>query len=88
MATIVEGQKEWSAIIRCAHPSFGSPHRVDGCFALIQITLADIKHTRDYEGDISFWVECPSCGQRLYPEWQVGRPPLANSLTVNARRTS
>ncbi len=78
MAKIVEGKKEWSAVIRCAHPvsGFAGPHRVDGCFALIEITLDDIKGHRDCEGDWTFHVICPACGQKLYPEWQIGSGPL------------
>jgi len=77
MAKVVNGNEAWSAVIRCAHPTgFHSLHRVDGCFAQIEITLADIHGSRDYEGDWSFWVDCPACGQRLYPEWQIGSGPL------------
>jgi hypothetical protein len=81
MAKIIEGAEKWSAVIRCAHPVYGGRlNRVDGCFSLIEITLEDIKHSRDFEGDISYWVECPSCSQKLYPEWQIGRAALENSL--------
>jgi|GEM_PF-3551255 len=84
MATVVEGQPEWSAVIRCAHPTCGCGlNRVDGCFALIAITPRDIKHSRDFEGGITFWVDCPACGQHLYPAWQVGKGPLENSLKIN-----
>jgi len=87
MATIVHGNKEWSAVIRCAHPVCGGGlYRVDGCFALIEITLDDIKSSVDYEGDRSYWVVCPSCGQTLYPEWQIGNGPLENSLKHNENK--
>ena len=87
MARILEGNKEWSAAIRCASAVCGGRlNRVDGCFALIEITLGDIKHSTDYEGDTSFWVVCPSCGQKLYPEWQIGKGPLEASLNLSRNR--
>ncbi len=86
MARIIEGNKEWSATIRCAHPVCGALNRVDGCFALIEIGLHDIKHITDYEGDTSFWVICPACGQKLYPEWQIGRGPLNVILSRSQNR--
>lgn len=77
MAQIVAGEKKWAAVIRCAHPVCGyGLNRVDGCFAMIQIGLDDIQASKDYEGDWSFWVKCPSCGQTLYPKWQIGDGPL------------
>ncbi|HBP00065.1 MAG: hypothetical protein UU48_C0003G0013 [Candidatus Uhrbacteria bacterium GW2011_GWF2_41_16] len=86
MATVIEGPQEWSTVIRCAHPVCGfGLHRVEGCFSLIRITLADIKHSTDYEGDTTFWVDCPCCGQRLYPEWQIGKGPLNNSMKINRK---
>ncbi|NQV90792.1 hypothetical protein HQ487_05325 [Candidatus Uhrbacteria bacterium] len=77
MAKIVAGEKKWSVTIRCAHPVCGmGVNRVDGCFALIEIELEDIDHSTDWEGDTTFWVICPSCGQKLYPKWQIGDGPL------------
>ena len=77
MATIVEGNRTWSAVIRCADPVCGMGlNRVDGCFSLIEITLGDIQHRTDSDGDTYFWVICPSCGQKLYPKWQIGDGPL------------
>ena len=87
MAKVIEGNKEWSATIRCAHPVCGGRlNRVDGCFALIEIGLEDIKHSTDYDGDTSFWVHCPSCGQQLYPEWQIGSGPLNVVLSKPKKR--
>jgi len=77
MARVVEGSEKWKAHIRCAHPVCGGRlYRVDGCFSVIEITLDDIQGRRDSDGDWSFWVMCPSCGQMLYPEWQIGSGPL------------
>ncbi len=88
MAKIVEGQSEWSAKIRCAQSVYGGG-RVDGCFAPIEIGLDDIESSRDYEGDWSFWVICPSCGQKLYPRWQIGDGPLeVVKSRCNQRRQS
>lgn len=89
MATIVEGLVTWKARIRCAHPSFGGRlNRVDGCFALIEITLDDLKGHRDSDGDWTVWTECPGCGQRLYPEWQIGSGPIevAKERILNAKK--
>ena len=83
MAKIVEGPSEWSAVIRCAHPVCSGLYRVDGCFAQIEIGLDDIHAHCDGDGDWSFWVFCPSCGQKLYPEWQIGKGPLE---VVKSRR--
>ena len=77
MAKVVQGKESWSAVICCAHPTgFFGLHRVDGCFAEIEITLNDFHGSRDWEGDWSLWVNCPACGQKLYPEWQIGKGPL------------
>lgn len=77
MATIVEGQNKWTARIRCAHPVTGARlNRVDGCFSLIEITIEDLEGFRDCEGDWTVWTVCPGCGQRLYPEWQIGNGPI------------
>ncbi len=91
MAKIVQGEQKWSAVIRCAHPVCGiGLNRVDGCFSLIRIELKDIQHSTDWEGDTTFWVDCPACGQKLYPEWQIGNGPLNVILSKenNARRTA
>lgn len=82
MAKIVQGNKEWSAVIRCAQSVYNQA-RVDGCFAQIEIGLNDIQASCDCEGDWSFWVICPACGQKLYPEWQIGKGPLE---VVKSRR--
>jgi len=77
VAKVVEGSDKWSATIRCAHPVCGiGLHRVDGCFARIEITHDDIHARKDWEGDWSFWVICPACGQKLYPKWQIGSGPF------------
>lgn len=76
MAKVVQGQSKWSAVIRCAHPVTFGLYRVDGCFSLIEITLDDIQSHRDWEGDWTHWVDCPSCGQKLYVRWQIGDGPL------------
>ena len=74
MATIVAGSTEWSATIRCAHPTAGAGlYRVDGCFSLIKIDLQDIAIKDDGDGYSWMEVACPACGQRLLPEWQIGR---------------
>lgn len=76
MAKIVSKERPWKAVIRCAHPVCYGLYRVDGCFALFEIGLEDIDGSRDWEGDWTFWVTCPNCGQKLYPEWQIGDRPL------------
>lgn len=90
MARLVQGNTSWSAVIRCAHPVCCGLNRVDGCFALIEITLSDIRHRTDFEGDTTFWVDCPACGQKLYPEWQICNGPLNTILSKeeNLRRSS
>lgn len=76
MAKVVDDDdKPWSARIRCAHPVFGRPHRVDGCFCVIEITQQDLNVHYDGE-DYSCSVTCPKCGQQLYPEWQIGPGPI------------
>lgn len=76
MAEIVEGPQEWSAVIRCAVPRCYGTFRVDGCFAQIRITLDDLKVSRDWEGDVSCTTECPSCGTKIHPKWQIGDGPI------------
>lgn len=89
MAKVISAEHEgWSARIRCAHPVCGyGTYRVDGCFAVIEITLEDIKSSVDYEGDWTFWVKCPNCGQTLHPKWQIGDGPL-QLVIERKRRTS
>ena len=80
MAKILEGKAPapWTAKVRCAHPAcayFGGLNRVDGCFAVIEITLDDIVMREDCDGQWHYSMSCPSCGQLLYPEWQIGITP-------------
>jgi len=86
MSRIVEGKEKWSAVIRCAHPVMGSPNRVDGCFALIEITLDDITVKDDGDGSRWFETQCPACGQILYPAWQIGNGPMIVKQEIQKRR--
>lgn len=78
MARIVDesvaAPKEWKVIIRCAQPICGMGlHRVDGCFRLLEVSREDVFGHRDFEGDLSIWVNCPSCGTQLYFQWQLDK---------------
>ncbi len=80
MATIVDGPEEWSAIIRCAHPTQYPEPRVDGCFSLIKITMADVIVKDDGDGHSWWSIVCPKCNQTLNPKWQIGNGPLNSKL--------
>lgn len=77
MAKVISGNHAWSAVIRCAESSYGG--KVDGCFSTIEISAEDIQKHTDWEGDTSYSVKCPACGQILYPYWQVGEEALSNA---------
>lgn len=70
--------QKWSTKIRCAAPVFGysKPHRVDGCFSILEITYDDIKcsYRTDSDGDEQWTitVTCPVCNTVQYPAWQIG----------------
>ena len=90
MSRIVEGKEKWSAVIRCAHPcgGYGNLLRVDGCFALIEITLDDIEIKDDGDGSVWYETHCPACGQILYPAWQIGDGPMIAKQNIKKGKNS
>ncbi len=72
MARIIQGNPTWKAVIRCAQAGYiGKYNGVKGCFCVFEIEKEDLYKRVDYEGDVTIWCNCPSCGMVLYPMWQL-----------------